>query len=342
MDDLRIQPIALEHAAGYRACLNTVAREKRYLAQTEALPLARIEDFVRDSVKNDAVQFVALAGDQVVGWADIFPAWAQAIAHCGGLGMGVHPDFRGRGIGEQLLRACLDKAPHKGITRVELEVRADNSRAIALYERLGFVREGTKRQAMCFDGVYHDALLMSRLSTDTPAPAPAPSAEPPRVTLREITADTVRSVMRLAVAEHQKGFVAPNAVSLAQALFSTQAWYRAVYADEEPVGFVMLADESLENPPPAKPAIGLWRFMIDARHQGRGIGRAALQRVIEHVRAKGLFDTLELSYVPGPGCPEPFYKSLGFRDTGRLDEGEVVLELPLRDTGAAPTANQES
>ena len=119
MDGVRIEPIALEHAAGYRACLDTVAREKRYLAQTEALPLARIEDFVRDSVKNDAVQFVALVGDQVVGWADIFPAWAQAIAHCGGLGMGVHPDFRGRGIGEQLLRACLDKAQHQGITRVD-------------------------------------------------------------------------------------------------------------------------------------------------------------------------------------------------------------------------------
>ena len=152
---------------------------------------------------------------------------------------------------------------------------------------------------------------------------------PPVVTLREITADTVLAVVRLNVAESQQRFVAPNAVSLAQALFAPQAWYRAICAGDEIAGFVMLADDSLLRPPPASPSVAVWRFMVDARFQGRGIGRAAMQRVIEHVRSKGLFELLELSYVPGPGCPEPFYLSLGFRHTGRSDEGEIVLELPL-------------
>jgi diamine N-acetyltransferase len=156
-------------------------------------------------------------------------------------------------------------------------------------------------------------------------------AEP--VTLREITAETVIAVIRLSVSEAQKGFVAPNAVSLAQALFAPEAWYRAIYCGDEPAGFVMLEDESLLQPPPAPPAIGVWRFMVDARFQGRGVGRAAMQQVIAHVRAKGLFERLELSYVPGPGCPEPFYLALGFVHTGRMDEGEVVLELPLRAHG---------
>ena len=156
----------------------------------------------------------------------------------------------------------------------------------------------------------------------------------PLVTLREITSETVIPVVRLSVAENQKGFVAANAVSLAQALFAPEAWYRAIYAGEELAGFVMLEDESLRSPPPAQPQIGVWRLMIDAKVQGRGIGRAALQRVIEHVRDKGLFSSLALSYVPGPGCPEPFYLGLGFRHTGRLDGDEVVLELPLqRDAG---------
>lgn len=52
------------------------------------------------------------------------------------------------------------------------------------------------------------------------------------------------------------------------------------------------------------------------------------------VRAKGLFTALELSCVPGPGCPEAFYLSLGFRHTGRVDENEIVLSLPLRQDGA--------
>jgi diamine N-acetyltransferase len=158
---------------------------------------------------------------------------------------------------------------------------------------------------------------------------PSDPIDPDLVTLREITQETVVTIVKLAVAESQKNFVAPNAVSLAQALFSQEAWYRAIYAGEEPVGFVMLYDESLRTPPPEAPGVGVWRFMVDERHQGRGVGRQALQRVIDHVRAKGVCTSLELSYVPGPGCPEPFYLSMGFRHTGRMEGDEVVLELAL-------------
>ena len=89
----------------------------------------------------------------------------------------------------------------------------------------------------------------------------------------------------------------------------------------------MLEDESLRVAPAPNPQIGVWRFMIDARFQRRGIGAVALSRVIQHVRAKGLFKSLQLSYVPGPGSPEPFYLGLGFCHTGRVDGAEVVLEI---------------
>ena len=69
--------------------------------------------------------------------------------------------------------------------------------------------------------------------------------------------------------------------------------------------------------------------VVDHRHQRRGRGRAALLQVIAHVRSKGVFTALQLSYVPGPGCLEPFYRGLGFMPTGRMDGHEVVLELPL-------------
>ena len=91
----------------------------------------------------------------------------------------------------------------------------------------------------------------------------------------------------------------------------------------------MLEDESLRAEPPPKPAIWVWRFMIDQRFQGQGVGRAALGLVIEHAKSRALFDTLALSYVPGPGCPEPFYLGLWFRHTGRSSDGEVILEIPL-------------
>ena len=136
-------------------------------------------------------------------------------------------------------------------------------------------------------------------------------------------------MIKLAVHPAQANFVAPNAVSLAQALFSPEAWYRAIYANETLAGFVMIYDESLRDPPKDNPQAGLWRFMIDAGQQRKGIGREALAQVIAHVRSRGRFKVFETSYVPGPGCPEPFYLGAGFRHTGRLDGEEVVLELPL-------------
>jgi diamine N-acetyltransferase len=162
------------------------------------------------------------------------------------------------------------------------------------------------------------------------------------VSLREITRDTVLPVVRLAVADDQKSFVATNAVSLAQALFAPEAWYRAIYLGDEPVGFVMLEDQTSRTPPPVAPEIGVWRLMVDARFQGRGIGRTALLLAIDHVRRKGVVKSLQLSYVPGLGCPEPFYRGLGFLPTGRMDGKEVVLELPLAENAGDPTASGSS
>lgn len=158
-----ISSIANENAASFHDCLNAVVRERCYLAQTETLPLEKIEAFVRESVANDAIQFIALTGDRVVGWADVFPPWPDAISHCGKLGMGVHPDYRRQGLGEALLRACISKSKSSGITRIELETRADNSPSIALYEKVGFVHEAVKRNAMRFDGEYFDSVQMRLL-----------------------------------------------------------------------------------------------------------------------------------------------------------------------------------
>jgi ribosomal protein S18 acetylase RimI-like enzyme len=162
-----VMPIAESHALSFRECLDVVAREQQFLALHEAPPPALVLAFVKENIASDNAQFVALDGDRVVGWADIVRGWAHAIAHTGTLGMGVLPDYRGQGIGESLLRACLDKARAKGITRVELMARVDNARAIRLYERLGFTREGIKRGAMRFGGVDYDCMMMG-LVTDAP------------------------------------------------------------------------------------------------------------------------------------------------------------------------------
>lgn len=160
---LAVVPITDALAAGFRACLDAVAREKRFLAQVEAPPLERVQQFVRDGIEKNVAQFVALDGDRVVGWADIFPEWAHALAHRGHVGMGVHHDYRGRGLGTRLLAACVAKATTQGLSRIELEVRADNTAAIGLYRKLGFTEEGRLHRGMRLDGAYFDTLLMARL-----------------------------------------------------------------------------------------------------------------------------------------------------------------------------------
>jgi diamine N-acetyltransferase len=144
-----------------------------------------------------------------------------------------------------------------------------------------------------------------------------------QVTLREITADTVRAICKLAVREDQQKFVAPNAVSIAQAHFADTAWFRAIYAGDTPVGFAMLDDQ------PDKPEYFLWRFMIDARYQGMSFGRRALELLVAHVRTRPNATEFLTSVQPGDGGPQPFYEKLGFELTGEIDDGEAVLRLKL-------------
>lgn len=157
---MEISQIKKEHAEGFHSCLDIVSKERKYLAQTEALPLETVKSFVAESVDTDAIQYVALDDEQVIGWADIFPHWAPTLKHRGSLGMGVHPSYRRKGLGEKLLRACIEKAQKKGITRIELETRADNKASIGLYEKFGFVHETTKAKAMIFDDQYFDSVQM--------------------------------------------------------------------------------------------------------------------------------------------------------------------------------------
>jgi len=143
------------------------------------------------------------------------------------------------------------------------------------------------------------------------------------VTLQEITAETVRTICSLSVTETQKHFVAPNAISISQAHFEPKAWFRAIYADDTPVGFVMLFDN------PDKPIYFLWRFMIDAQYQKMGFGRQAIQLLIDYVQSRPEATELLVSYVPEEGGPGPFYHKLGFVPTGEMEGIEEVASLKL-------------
>ncbi len=147
------------------------------------------------------------------------------------------------------------------------------------------------------------------------------------VELRVVTRDTVSTVCKLDAGDDRKQ-VAPNSVSIAQAHFHDEAWFRAVYDDELLVGFVMLYDPTLVESPD-EPDFFLWRLMIDKSHQGKGYGRAAVEALVEHVRTRPGAQRLLVSHVKSADRLSRFYQSLGFRYTGVEDDGELVMERTL-------------
>jgi GNAT superfamily N-acetyltransferase len=151
------------------------------------------------------------------------------------------------------------------------------------------------------------------------------------VRLREITDGNREAVLALRVAPEQERFVSSVRGSLAEAASEPHGkpWFRAVYAGDEPVGFVMLSWNVEPRPPEIIGPWYLWKLIVDQRHQGRGYGREILRQVAALVRAEGATELLT-SYVPGEGGPAGFYTRVGFVPTGGLNaDGEVILRLTL-------------
>jgi diamine N-acetyltransferase len=142
------------------------------------------------------------------------------------------------------------------------------------------------------------------------------------VELREITSETVRAVCSLEVAVEQLGFVAPNAVSIAEAHFTPHHWMRAIYTDGDPAGFLLTYED------PEEDSFWVWRFMVDAQHQHKGIGRQAMRLLLDRWRSIGV-TAAALSVIPTNRETIAFYQSLGFELTGEDEGGELVMRRQL-------------
>lgn len=162
MEPVRIVPTAERHVDGFHHVLGVVACERRYIGFVEPPPIGMTRAFLKEIIAGTGVQMLAVTErDAVVGWCDISPHPFEGFRHGGRLGMGLLPDYRGRGLGRRLVVETVRAARAAGMERVELEVFASNTRAIRLYEALGFVHEGVKRRARKLDGVYDDNVMMA-------------------------------------------------------------------------------------------------------------------------------------------------------------------------------------
>ena len=152
------------------------------------------------------------------------------------------------------------------------------------------------------------------------------------ISLRK-TDDTNRTaVLALRVAPEQEQFVGGtvhNALAGAQAYPHANPWYRAIYAGDVLVGFVMISWNVVPDPPVIIGPWFLWKLLIDTSHQRKGYGQTAVRLIADMVRAEGGTE-LFTSYVEGEGEPWPFYQRLGFRKNGERDNNnEQILVLKL-------------
>ena len=136
-----------------------------YRAGTLRLPFQSLEQTQRwlESHGTNTLSIVAEIDGQIVGLAGLH-RFDGRRAHAAFLGMGVHDDFAGRGIGKALLAALIDAADNwLNIKRIELTVFTDNTPAIRLYEKFGFETEGVLKANAFKDGRYADAFAMARV-----------------------------------------------------------------------------------------------------------------------------------------------------------------------------------
>ena len=306
----------------------------RYQSWATPFDLEAAERFIADQADLDGptpgewIQIAVehggeLAGDVAVG--------LDGDGQIASIGYTLAAAYQGRGLAREAVRVVLDQLfDGMGIHRAEAGLDPRNVASARLLEDLGFDFEGTSVSAVFAGGEWTDDARYGLTADLRQAWLDRPRRRPDDVRLVEITPETVHDVVRLATHDSQRRFVAPMAHSFADALapepengVPVVPWFRAIEADGELAGFVMIAERT-----DAHPEAYLWRLLIDRRHQLRGIGDRGLELLAEHLRADG-HDTLLVSWHPGASGPEAFYLARGFVPTGVVEDEEIEARLHL-------------
>ena len=174
------------------------------------------------------------------------------------------------------------------------------------------------------------ALRLRSPARPEPVEGPAAASANSPFEVRPVSDANVDELIKLKTTQEQERFVASAAKSLAQAAYSPAGRPLGLYAKGEPVGLLLLWD-ARRDPDPADRAdqLYIWRLMIDARFQRQGHGQAAMRWLIDEARRLGVA-SVGLSHVP-ENPVGPFYERFGFRYTGKVNEGEHEMVLPLRN-----------
>ncbi|PAJ71630.1 GNAT family N-acetyltransferase [Pseudoalteromonas sp. NBT06-2] len=140
------------------------------------------------------------------------------------------------------------------------------------------------------------------------------------VSLRQVTKENYEKVCELDVTKEQEDYVACNMWSLVESTYNEGYETRAIYVEEEPVGFLMWVQES-------KDKISIWRFMVDKEHQQKSIGRVALNLALVEMKKVSDLREIEICYNPKNPVAKDFYSSFGFSEVGMDEDDEDMLAV---------------
>ena len=267
-----------------------------------------------------------VAQGEIIGDLAVLMSWGMRTAE---IGFTLAPAAWGKGYATEAVDGLLDYLLEDvGVTRVAGTLHPDNVASAQVLERTGFLYEGRTRSSYWVGDEVYDDLIYGMTAEDRRVWRDRPRHTPAEVELVVVDQSNEREVAKLSSHKSQERFVAPMTWSYADALFPEiidgaplVPWMRAIRADGELVGFVMLAQPTDHHPEPY-----LWRLLIDRLHQRRSIGLRALDRVVEECRAMGAA-TLVTSWGEGRGSPEPFYLAYGFEPTGGHIDHEIEARL---------------
>lgn len=148
------------------AALCDIYSQPSALRETLQLPNPSVEMWTQrlQSKPDNIYSFVAEVDGRVVGNIGFEHSTRPRTAHCASFGIGVHDDFHGNGIGSKLIATVIDLADNwLQIKRIQIEVNADNERAIACYKKFGFIIEGEAKCSVFREGDYVSTYYMARV-----------------------------------------------------------------------------------------------------------------------------------------------------------------------------------
>lgn len=356
-DGIRLEPLTLTHEAGIAAA---AADGELWNIRFTSVPepketRAYIETAIRQRAEGSRVAFavidVAANGGkgQVIGstsFHDIVPAIKRVE-----IGWTWYAKSYQRSKVNTLCKLMLMQHAFETLGCEVVGWRAShmNFASQRAIERLGAKRDGAIRHhAPIRDGKVRDTVMYSMLAAEWPAAkvkleerltkggaTETTLTRDAKITLAEITKVNVTAIVRMNPGAVGERMVATNGISIAQGTYSKNAWFRAVMANDTPVGFVMLFDPTLDleaakAQDEALDALYIWRFMIDFKHQGKGYGEKVMQLIIERAKSMPTINAVTLSYVLRDGNAKPFYERMGFNETGKVTDGEMEMVLKLQ------------